>query len=31
MTFYFKNTNKDIVMTQENEEDFKKNYYLSIL
>ena len=25
MTFYFKNTNKDIIMTQENEEDFKNN------
>ena len=25
MAFYFKNTNKDIIMTQENEENFKNN------
>ena len=25
MTFYFKNTNKDIIMTQEDEEDYKNN------
>ena len=25
MTFYFKNTNKDIIMTQEDEEDYKDN------
>ena len=25
MAFYFKNTKKDIIMTQENEEDFKNN------
>ena len=26
MAFYFKNTKKDIIMTKENEEDFKNNY-----
>ena len=25
MNFYFKNTKKDIVMTQEDEEDYKNN------
>ena len=25
MSFYFKNTNKDIIMTEENEEDFKSD------
>ena len=25
MAFYFKETKKDIIMTQENEEDFKNN------
>ena len=25
MAFYFKNTNKDIIMTQENKEDFRNN------
>ena len=25
MAFYFKNTNKDIIMTQEDEEDYKNN------
>ena len=25
MTFYFKNTNKDIIMTQEDEEDYRNN------
>ena len=25
MAFYFKNTKKDIIMTKENEEDFKNN------
>ena len=25
MAFYFKNTNKDIIMTEENQEDFKNN------
>ena len=25
MTFFFKNTNKDIIMTGEDEEDFEKN------
>ena len=25
MTFYFKNTNKDIIMTQEDDEDYKNN------
>ena len=25
MTFYFKNTKKDIIMTKEDEEDLKKN------
>ena len=25
MTFYFKNTNKDIILTEEDEEDFKNN------
>ena len=31
MAFYFKNTNKDIIMTQEDEEDYKNNNILSIL
>ena len=26
MAFYFKNTNKDIVMTDKDEEDYKNNY-----
>ena len=25
MAFYFKNTKEDIIMTQEDEEDYKKN------
>ena len=25
MAFYFKNTNKDIIMTEKNEEDYRKN------
>ena len=25
MAFYFKNTNKDVIMTEENEEDYRIN------
>ena len=28
MAFYFKNTKKDIIMTEENEEDFENNIIL---
>ena len=31
MNFYFKNTKKDIIMTQEDKEDFDNNNFFSIL
>ena len=31
MNFYFENTKKDIVITEENEEDYRNSKYLSIL